>query len=449
MRNVLTFIMAGGKGERLFPLTKDRAKPAVPFGGIYRIIDFTLSNCINSGIRKIHVLIQYKSFSLQRHLLMGWNIFDSELGEYIDVIPAQQRVDAHWYLGTADAVYQNIYSIEQERPEYVLVLAGDHVYKMNYAQMLAFHQQSGADATVSVIEFEQERAMGFGIVEVDERQRIIGFEEKPRTPKTIPGDPRRCDVSMGIYLFTRAALEEALTADAKRTDSTHDFGRDVIPWMFTRFKVMAYNFSAIPASPSLFPSRRGGGSLPATSLAGQAGAAGEQDEQRRASAYWRDIGTLDAYYEANMDLMQVSPQFNLYDRAWPIRTYHEQWPPVKTVFADDATGRVGMVLDSLVANGCVISGGRLLRCVLSPDVRINSFAEVTDAILMEHVEVGRYAKIRRAIIDKDVVIPRYAEVGYNLEEDRRRFHITEGEVVVVGKGTVIEEPRPAVSLVGT
>src|SRR3989338_6424592 len=244
-------------------------------------------------------------------------------------------------------------------------------------------------------------------------------------PRRSP-DPRRCDVSMGIYLFTRAALEEALTADAKRTDSTHDFGRDVIPWMFTRFKVMAYNFSAIPASPSLFPSRRGGGSLPATSLAGQAGAAGEQDEQRRASAYWRDIGTLDAYYEANMDLMHVSPQFNLYDRAWPILTYHEQWPPVKTVFADDATGRVGMVLDSLVANGCVISGGRLLRCVLSPDVRINSFAEVTDSILMEHVEVG-----------------------YNLEEDRRRFHITEGEVVVVGKGTVIEEPRPAVSLVGT
>lgn len=443
MRNVLTFIMAGGKGERLFPLTKDRAKPAVPFGGIYRIIDFTLSNCINSGIRKIHVLIQYKSFSLQRHLLMGWNIFDSELGEYIDVIPAQQRVDAHWYLGTADAVYQNIYSIEQERPEYVLVLAGDHVYKMNYAEMVACHQQSGADATVSVIEFEQERATGFGIVEVDERQRIIGFEEKPTNPKTIPGDPRRCYVSMGIYIFTRAVLEEALTEDARRADSTHDFGRDVIPSMFTRFKVMAYNFSALSIQPSMFPQSPRGGSAQGPTRGGG------EDENKQASKYWRDIGTLDAYYEANMDLVQVTPQCNLYDREWPIRTYHEQWPPVKTVFADDATGRVGMVLDSLVANGCVISGGRLLRCVLSPDVRINSFAEVTDAILMEHVEVSRYAKIRRAIIDKDVVIPRYAEVGYNLEEDRRRFHITEGGVVVVGKGTVIEEPRPAVSLVGT
>ncbi len=438
MRNVLTFIMAGGKGERLWPLTKDRAKPAVPFGGLYRIIDFTLSNCINSGIRKIHVLIQYKSFSLQRHLLMGWNIFDSELGEYIDVIPAQQRIDEHWYLGTADAVYQNIYSIEQERPEFVLVLAGDHVYKMNYAEMLAFHKQTGADATVSVIEFEKERAKGFGIVEVDAQGRIIGFEEKPADPKTIPGDPARCYVSMGIYIFNRAALEEALIEDAKRQDSTHDFGKDVIPSMRRRFNVMAYNFSAIPVSPSLFPSSRWGGS-----------ASGGKDEHTPASQYWRDIGTLDAYYEGNMDLLQVTPQFNLYDHEWPIRTYHEQWPPAKTVFSDDATGRVGMVLDSLVSTGCVISGGRIQRCVLSPDVRINSFAEVSDSILMEHVEVGRYAKIRRAIIDKDVTIPRYTEIGYNLEEDRRRFYVTEGGVVVVAKGTVIEEPRPAVSLAGT
>ena len=445
MRNVLTFIMAGGKGERLFPLTKDRAKPAVPFGGLYRIIDFTLSNCINSGIRKIHVLIQYKSFSLQRHLLMGWSIFDSELGEYIDVIPAQQRIDEHWYLGTADAVYQNIYSIEQERPEYVLVLAGDHVYKMNYAEMMAFHQQTGADATVSVIEFEKERAKGFGIVEVDAQERIIGFEEKPANPKTIPGDPRHCYVSMGIYIFTRAALEEVLIEDAKRQDSTHDFGKDVIPSMRQRFKVMAYNFSAnmIGGSP---PESVGGQKW--TRQSSVVGASGGKDE-KNTSAYWRDIGTLDAYYEGNMDLLQVTPEFNLYDQEWPIRTYHEQWPPAKTVFSDEATGRVGMVLDSLVSTGCVISGGRIQRCVLSPDVRVNSFAEVSDSILMEHVEVGRYAKIRHAIIDKDVSIPRYAEIGYNLEEDRRRFHITDGGVVVVAKGTVIEEPRPAVSLVGT
>jgi len=416
MRNVLTFIMAGGKGERLFPLTKDRAKPAVPFGGIYRIIDFTLSNCINSGIRKIHVLIQYKSISLQRHLRMGWNIFDSELGEYIDVIPAQQRTGEHWYLGTADALYQNIYSIEQERSDYVMILAGDHVYKMNYAQMLEFHDLKEADVTVSVIEMERERAKGFGIVEVDEQSRIVGFEEKPPQPKTTPYDSTRCYVSMGIYLFNRLALEEVLIEDAKRSDSTHDFGRDVIPRMLRSFRVFAYNF---------------------------------KDENKKESKYWRDIGTLDAYYEANMDLVQVTPQFNLYDRSWPIRTYHEQWPPAKTVFADEATGRLGMVLDSLVSDGCIISGGRVQRCILSPNVRVNSFSEVYDSILMEGVEVSRYAKIRRAIIDKDVVIPRYAEIGYNLEEDRQRFHVTEGGVVVVAKGTVIEEPRPAVSLVGT
>ena len=416
MRKILAFIMAGGKGERLLPLTKERAKPAVTFGGIYRIIDFTLSNCINSGVRKIHVLIQYKSISLQRHLRMGWNIFDSELGEYIDVIPAQQRTGEYWYRGTADAIYQNIYSIEQEQPDYVLVLAGDHVYKMNYAEMVAFHQAHEAAATVGVIEVEQERAKGFGIVEADAEGQIIGFEEKPPRPKTIPGETDRCYVSMGIYVFNRLFLEQALIEDAQRPQSSHDFGLDVIPSAARNVKVMAYNF---------------------------------KDENKKESKYWRDIGTLDAYYEANMDLVQVTPLFNLYDRDWPIRTYHEQWPPMKTVFADEATGRMGTVLDSLVSNGSIISGGRVQRCVVSPDVRINSFAEVEDAILMEHVEVGRYAKIRRAIIDKDVVIPRYAEIGYNLEEDRRRFHVTESGIVVVGKGTVIEEPRAAVSLVGT
>ncbi len=416
MRRVLTFIMAGGKGERLFPLTRDRAKPAVPFGGVYRIIDFTLSNCINSGIRKIHVLIQYKSLSLQHHLLMGWHIFNSELGEYIDVIPAQQRTGDYWYRGTADAVYQNINAIRQEQPDHVLVLAGDHVYKMNYAEMAAFHEAHEAQVTVGVIEIEKERAKGLGIVEVDAQHRIVGFEEKPANPKTIPGEPGRCYVSMGIYFFNRQFLEELLINDAEQAESSHDFGRDIIPHIAHTSRVMAYNF---------------------------------KDENRKEAKYWRDIGTLDAYYEANMDLVQVTPMFNLYDREWPIRTYQQQWPPAKTVFADEGTGRIGSVLDSLVSNGCIISGGQVRRCVLSPDVRVNSFAEVDDSILMEHVEVGRYAKIRRAIIDKDVTIPRYAEIGYNIEEDRRRFHVTESGIVVVGKGTVVEEPRAAVSLVGT
>ena len=416
MRRVLTFIMAGGRGERLLPLTKDRAKPAVPFGGIYRIIDFTLSNCINSGIRRIHVLIQYKSISLQRHLHMGWSIFNSELGEYIEVMPAQHRTGERWYLGTADAIYQNIYTIEQDRPDHVLVLAGDHVYKMNYADMLTCHQDCQADVTVGVIEMPKEQAKGFGILEVDGHDRIVGFEEKPTHPKTIPANASRCYVSMGIYLFNRVFLEQALIEDAERAESHHDFGKDVIPRAVKHVRVMAYNF---------------------------------KDENKKESKYWRDIGTLDAYHEANMDLIQVTPLFNLYDREWPIRTYHEQWPPAKTVFADEATGRVGTVLDSLVANGCIVSGGQVRRSVLAPDVRINSFASVEDSILMEHVEVGRYAKIRRAIIDKDVTIPRYAQIGYHLDADRRRFHVTESGIVVVGKGTVIEEPRPAVSLAET
>lgn len=406
MNKVVTFILAGGKGERLFPLTKDRAKPAVPFGGIYRIIDITLSNCINSGIRRIHVLIQYKSISLQRHLRQGWNIFNSELGEYIDVIPAQQRVGSNWYQGTADAIYQNIYSIEQEKPDQILILAGDHIYKMNYSAMLDFHRSSKADMTVAVVELGKDQSQNFGVIEADENMQVLGFHEKPKDPKTIPGKPEMIYASMGIYIFNRDALEEELNQDASKS-TTHDFGRDIIPQMIKkRKKVSSYNF---------------------------------KDENKKEALYWRDIGTLDAYYEANMDLIQVTPIFNLYDQDWPIRTYQEQYPPGKTVFAgDENPERMGLVLDSLVSGGCIVSGGRVQRSILSPNVRINSYSEVHDSILMEGVNVGRYAKIRHAIIDKDVAIPPGTVIGYNVKEDKKRFMISDSGIVVVAKGTEIK-----------
>ncbi|HQP91533.1 MAG TPA: glucose-1-phosphate adenylyltransferase, partial [Candidatus Omnitrophota bacterium] len=365
MNKVVTFILAGGKGERLFPLTKDRAKPAVPFGGIYRIIDITLSNCINSGIRRIHVLIQYKSISLQRHLRQGWNIFNSELGEYIDVIPAQQRVGSNWYQGTADAIFQNIYTIEQEKPDEVLILAGDHIYKMDYLAMLDFHRRNKADMTVAVIEMDKSMSQNFGVIETDGSKKVLGFQEKPKNPKTIPSKQGMIYASMGIYVFNTSALKDELTEDSEKI-STHDFGKDVIPQMIRKKrKVVSYNF---------------------------------KDENKNKSPYWRDIGTLDAYYEANMDLIQVSPIFNLYDIEWPIRTYQEQFSPAKTVFAgDENPERMGLVLDSLISGGCIVSGGRVQRSILSPNVRINSYSEVYDSILMEGVNVGRYAKIRRAI----------------------------------------------------
>jgi glucose-1-phosphate adenylyltransferase len=404
--NVVTFILAGGKGERLFPLTKDRAKPAVPFGGVYRIIDITLSNCINSGLRKIHTLIQYKSISLQRHLRLGWNFFNNEVNEYIDVIPAQQRVAASWYLGTADAIYQNIYTIEQEKPELVLILAGDHIYKMNYARMIDFHRVNDADMTVAVVELPMELASGLGVIQADLTGRILGFQEKPKTPKTIPGKDAMIYASMGIYLFKRDILEEELIDDARR-ETSHDFGKDIIPQMLKKGRrVFAYHF---------------------------------QDENKKESLYWRDIGTLDAYYEANMDLIEVTPIFNLYDKAWPIRTYQEQFPPAKTVFAgEENPDRMGLVLDSLVSGGCIVSGGRVQRSILSPNVRVNSYSEVHDSILMEGVNVCRYAKIRRSIIDKDIVIPPGTIIGYDHQKDKKRFTISDNGIVVVAKGTEIK-----------
>ena len=405
-KSVVTFILAGGKGERLHPLTKDRAKPAVPFGGIYRSIDITLSNCINSNLRRIHTLIQYKSISLQRHLRLGWNFFNSELGEYIDVIPAQQRVGSNWYQGTADAIFQNIYTIEQEKPDNVLILAGDHIYKMNYYTMIDFHEHNNADMTVAVVELKKELGAGLGVIQTDESKKVLGFQEKPQNPASIPGKPGIVYASMGIYLFKRSVLEEELIEDAQKNTS-HDFGKDIIPQMLKKKKrVFAYNF---------------------------------KDENKNEALYWRDVGTIDAYYEANMDLVQVSPIFNLYDKEWPIRTYQEQFPPAKTVFSgDENPERMGLVLDSMISSGCIVSGGRVQGSILSPNVRINSYTEVHDSILMDNVNVGRYTKIHRAIIDKDVNIPPGTIIGYNAKDDKKRFTVSPNGVVVVAKGTEIK-----------
>jgi len=407
MRRVLTFIMAGGKGERLWPLTKDRTKPAVPFGGIYRIIDFSLSNCINSGLRRVYILTQYKSASLHRHIRLGWNILASELGEYIELLPAQQRVGETWYLGTADAIFQNVYALEMDKPDEVLILSGDHIYRMNYYSMIDFHRDTEADLTVGVVEVPKENSRSLGVVQVDGDCLVTGFEEKPAVPKTIPGKPDTIYASMGIYVFNSKVLLQELQDDSRRKDSSHDFGKDIIPRMIRKgMRISAYNFL---------------------------------DKRSGCPAYWRDIGTISAYYEANLDLVQVDPVFNLYDREWPLRTYQEQCPPAKTVFAgEEITGRVGLVLDSLVSGGCIVSGGRVQRSVLAPQVRVNSYSQISDSILMEGVNVGRYAKVKNAIIDKDVAIPQGMVIGYDAQEDKKRFFVTDNGIVVVAKGTEIK-----------
>lgn len=398
---LLTFVLAGGKGERLYPLTKDRAKPAVPFGGIYRIIDFTLSNCINSQIRRIIVLTQYKSISLNRHILYAWNIFRHELGEFIEIIPPQQRVSSSWYRGTADAIYQNIYTLENYKPNLILILSGDHIYKMDYRLMLKHHFETGADLTIGAIEIDVSEGSKFGIIGTDTDNRVTGFQEKPKEPFSIPGKPDKALASMGIYVFNTPLMIKALCEDAK-TDSSHDFGKDIIPYLFQQgAKIYTYQFV---------------------------------DENKKQVLYWKDVGTLDSYYESNMNLVEVDPLFNLYDEDWPIRTYMEQIPPAKTVFAQEYKGgRLGIALDSVVSGGCIISGGRVQRSILSPGVRINSFSEVYESILMEGVNVGRHAKIKHAIIDKGVYVPEHMKIGYNLKEDRKRFTVTKKGIVVIPK----------------
>jgi glucose-1-phosphate adenylyltransferase len=398
VKKVLAMILAGGRGERLYPLTRDRAKPAVPFGAIYRIIDFTLSNCLNSGIRRIYALTQYKSTSLQRHIQLGWNILSAPLGEFIEAVPAQQRINEHWYQGTADAIFQNIYTLQMERPDLILILSGDHIYKMDYRKMIAFHLEKGADLTVAAIRMDRNLSREFGVIEIDEDWRIIGFQEKPEEPKTIPGDPSGILASMGIYVFNTELLVRRLIEDA-RSDSSHDFGKDIIPRMIGKDQVFTFDFRQ-----------------------GDCGGVG----------YWRDVGTIDAYYEANIDLISITPQLNLYDLQWPILTHQPISPPAKTVWIEE--GRVGTALNSIISNGCIISGGNVKRSILSPNVTVHSFAEVEYSILLEGVDVGRNAKIKRTIIDKEVQIPQGMEIGYHLDEDAKRFTVTDSGIVVVPKG---------------
>jgi glucose-1-phosphate adenylyltransferase len=408
--DVLTMVLAGGEGRRLRPLTDDRAKPAVPFGGRYRIIDFVLSNLVNSGFYHINVLTQYKSDSLSRHISAGWHL-SSVLDQFINIIPAQQRVGEHWYKGSADAVFQNLNLIEDHDPHDVCVFGGDNIYKMHIGQMLELHRDNDAELTVATIPVPIAQAREFGVIQVDERGRILGFEEKPANPKPLPHDPTRALVSMGNYIFRRDVLVREVTRDAKTPGSAHDFGKNIITDMVrdpSRL-VFAYDFSVnrVPGQPD---SERG---------------------------YWRDVGSVDSYWQTSMDLVAVVPEFDLYNRRWPIRTFYDHFPPAKFVHDDHINGRTGMAVNSLVAEGCIVSGGTIRHSVLFPQVRINSYASIEESILFERVQIGRRARIRRAIIDKNVEVPPDAVIGYDLEHDRERFEVSEGGIVVVKKGTKI------------
>jgi glucose-1-phosphate adenylyltransferase len=408
MKDTLGVLLAGGAGERLYPLTRDRAKPAVTFGGNYRIIDVTLSNCVNSDLRHVYILTQYKALSLNRHIREGWgNIVARDLGEFIEILPPMKRVSENWYLGTADAVYQNIYSIGAEQPKYVLILSGDHIYKMNYELMLRQHVDSGAEVTVATILIDPSETSRFGVVDIDREGRLVGFQEKPeRTDIRSPYNPRMVSGSMGVYLFNTDVLLPILLKDAEDPKSSHDFGHDILPRMVQDYRVYSFNFV---------------------------------DENKKEALYWRDVGTLEAYYEANMDVVSVSPVFNLYDAEWPIRTHQRQYPPAKFVFAEP--GRTGMAVDSIVSNGCIVSGGAVRNSLLSADVRVNSYSEVDASIIFSHVNIGRHCKLRRTIVDRDVHIPEGTVIGYDVESDRQNYFVTESGITVVTRDySLFESP---------
>lgn len=408
-RETLAIILAGGRGSRLHQLTNWRAKPAVHFGGKFRIIDFPLSNCVNSGIRRISVLTQYKSHSLDRHIQRGWGFLGGELGEFIELLPAQQRLETSWYSGTADAVLQNLDIIRRHNPEYVLILAGDHIYKMDYGTMLAAHVERGADITVGCIEVPLETASAFGVMDVDENSRIVRFTEKPASPEPVPGKTDVALASMGIYVFSTKVLFNELLRDQNLPGSSHDFGKDIIPSMIKSHNVMAFPF---------------------------------RDPVSGGDAYWRDVGTVDALWEANLELSGISPELDLYDESWPIWTHQEQVPPAKFVFDDD--NRRGLAVDSMIAGGCIISGSTVRHSVLFPRVRVHSYSEITDSVLFPSVEVGRKCKIRKALIDRYCKIPDGTVIGYDLEADRKRFHVSPKGVVLVTP-EMLDEDYPNVS----
>jgi glucose-1-phosphate adenylyltransferase len=411
MKDTLGVLLAGGAGERLYPLTRDRAKPAVTFGGNYRIIDITLSNCINSDLRKVYILTQYKALSLNRHIREGWSsIVASELGEFIEIMPPMKRVSDNWYLGTADAVYQNIYSIGSEQSKHVLILSGDHIYKMNYQLMLDQHRSGGADVTLATILIHPDECDRFGVVDIDRNGRITGFEEKPKATKLrSPYNPEMVSGSMGVYLFNTDVLLPVLLKDAEDPNSAHDFGKDILPKILGQYKLYSFNFI---------------------------------DENMKEAQYWRDVGTIEAYYEANMDLVSVSPVFNLYDKHWPIRTHQRQYPPAKFVFGEP--GRTGMAIDSIVCPGCILSGGFVRKCVLSSDVRVNSYSEVENSIIFSHVNIGRHCRIRNAIIDRDVHIPEGTVIGFDPVEDAKNYIVTETGITVVTRDYSLFESPVAV-----
>jgi glucose-1-phosphate adenylyltransferase len=407
MKDTLGVLLAGGAGERLYPLTRDRAKPAVTFGGMYRIIDITLSNCLNSDLRRVYILTQYKALSLNRHIREGWtSVVAQELGEFIEILPPMQRVSANWYMGTADAVYQNIYSIGSEQPKYVIILSGDHIYKMNYGLMLDYHKDSGADVTLATLPIRPDEVPRFGVVDVSKNGEVLGFLEKPKETKLrSPWNPEMVDASMGIYIFNTDVLLPALIKDADDPNSKHDFGHNILPALLGKYKMNAYNFV---------------------------------DENRK-ELYWRDVGTLDAYYDANMDVVSVSPIFNLYDHNWPLRTRQRQYPPAKFVFGEP--GRTGMAVNSIVSQGCIVSGAVVRNSVISQDVRVNSYAEIDSSIIFTHVDIGRHCRIKRAIIDRDVHLPEGTVIGYDQTEDKKHYHVTpSGLTVVTRDGSLYESP---------